>query len=534
MSMTRKKLDAGEYPNATKFSEDCKLMIRNCFVFNPVGMPVISSLSVTPAPSPSAVQNITMTSPTMHTLLWRRGLNDELNCNACGLYCNLHKCPCQKLMPAVRSGLYHKFHSSARPTSVKSDIICKHIHHDAFYHLNKPFVQIHAMAIVSTMCTEKTGTLTRVVSDSCKSVRKLKDNKARTNTNEVYLCAPCATRSLPSTTTAFEDIEEDTGERMFMGRAQLNFAKELGWPTYKETRDAAETIQMIPFSGDQTDAVVRHACPYVKGASETLTSRVSAVNKDYGHLDVVSISGRRSCRVWTTDTKIPRTQMATSEPLIPTTSPALMPRRGLNVPVNQLPTSFALHPEVTDFTASLLIDVAKALHLTNCYVNGFPTLNNADMVLKMLRAQLLTLYLLRRLGRGLSSLRVTPSNLPTRIPSASGWSATPEPVYHVTPLQHNNPFPFPSSVPHPHTNPPYPSPTPTMKWLPRLRNTSRWYRVPKAGIRMYYWFNVRLQFHDEGKQEKRTLCETGVSMEHACNIWSLQYRDMCQMAIVFW
>ncbi|KAG9056211.1 hypothetical protein FS842_011352 [Serendipita sp. 407] len=26
-----------------------------------------------------------------HTPLWRRGLNDELNCNACGLYCKLHK-----------------------------------------------------------------------------------------------------------------------------------------------------------------------------------------------------------------------------------------------------------------------------------------------------------------------------------------------------------------------------------------------------------------------------------------------------------
>ncbi|KAG6855281.1 hypothetical protein H0H87_005548 [Tephrocybe sp. NHM501043] len=25
-----------------------------------------------------------------HTPLWRRGLNDELNCNACGLYCKLH------------------------------------------------------------------------------------------------------------------------------------------------------------------------------------------------------------------------------------------------------------------------------------------------------------------------------------------------------------------------------------------------------------------------------------------------------------
>jgi GATA zinc finger len=27
-----------------------------------------------------------------HTPLWRRGLNDELNCNACGLYCKLVRC----------------------------------------------------------------------------------------------------------------------------------------------------------------------------------------------------------------------------------------------------------------------------------------------------------------------------------------------------------------------------------------------------------------------------------------------------------
>ena len=40
MSTTWKKLDAGEYPNATKFFEDFKLMIRNCFVFNPSNTPV--------------------------------------------------------------------------------------------------------------------------------------------------------------------------------------------------------------------------------------------------------------------------------------------------------------------------------------------------------------------------------------------------------------------------------------------------------------------------------------------------------------
>lgn len=39
-STMRKKLDNGEYANATKFFEDFKLMIRNCFTFNPAGTPV--------------------------------------------------------------------------------------------------------------------------------------------------------------------------------------------------------------------------------------------------------------------------------------------------------------------------------------------------------------------------------------------------------------------------------------------------------------------------------------------------------------
>ncbi|KAG2057138.1 Bromodomain-containing protein [Suillus hirtellus] len=40
MSTMRKKLEAGEYPNASKFFDDFKLMIRNCFLFNPAGTPV--------------------------------------------------------------------------------------------------------------------------------------------------------------------------------------------------------------------------------------------------------------------------------------------------------------------------------------------------------------------------------------------------------------------------------------------------------------------------------------------------------------
>ncbi|KAF7320222.1 Bromodomain-containing protein [Mycena kentingensis (nom. inval.)] len=37
LSTMRKKLDDGEYPSAQKFFEDFKLMIRNCFAFNPAG-----------------------------------------------------------------------------------------------------------------------------------------------------------------------------------------------------------------------------------------------------------------------------------------------------------------------------------------------------------------------------------------------------------------------------------------------------------------------------------------------------------------
>ncbi len=40
LSTMRKKLDAGEYPGAKEFYADFKLMIKNCFNFNPSGTPV--------------------------------------------------------------------------------------------------------------------------------------------------------------------------------------------------------------------------------------------------------------------------------------------------------------------------------------------------------------------------------------------------------------------------------------------------------------------------------------------------------------
>lgn len=40
LSTIRKKLDEHQYPTAQKFFDDFKLMIRNCFLFNPSGTPV--------------------------------------------------------------------------------------------------------------------------------------------------------------------------------------------------------------------------------------------------------------------------------------------------------------------------------------------------------------------------------------------------------------------------------------------------------------------------------------------------------------
>lgn len=40
LSTMRKKLENHEYSNASKFFDDFKLMIRNCFTFNPAGTPV--------------------------------------------------------------------------------------------------------------------------------------------------------------------------------------------------------------------------------------------------------------------------------------------------------------------------------------------------------------------------------------------------------------------------------------------------------------------------------------------------------------
>ncbi|KAI5121480.1 hypothetical protein M0805_003936 [Coniferiporia weirii] len=139
------------------------------------------SATATSATTPSALQGNSSTAPggvksecsncgATHTPLWRRGLNDELNCNACGLYCKLHKRPRPKSMRNQHGEGRHqaaprtdnsdslaqcynchtmatplwrkddegktvcnafKLHGSARPISMKSDIIRKRSRHDA-------------------------------------------------------------------------------------------------------------------------------------------------------------------------------------------------------------------------------------------------------------------------------------------------------------------------------------------------------------------------------------------------------------------
>ncbi|OCH93080.1 calcium ATPase, partial [Obba rivulosa] len=81
--------------------------------------------------------------------------------------------------------------------------------------------------------------------------------------------------------TAFEDNDPETGDVVFVGSktetALLTFAKENEWPDYKKTREAAQIVQMIPFSSARKamGVVVRlHGGRfrfYLKGASEILT-----------------------------------------------------------------------------------------------------------------------------------------------------------------------------------------------------------------------------------------------------------------------
>lgn len=178
------------------------------------------------------------------------------------------------------------------------------------------------MANASVVCTDKTGTLTQnvmtVVAGSVgingKFVRQLKENQSRTNAEEQetgqdeepvegtrkhgddfsidqadlgQILSPqlrdLFNEAIAVNSTAFEDTDPETGELIFIGSktetALLQFAKELDWPGFKKTRDAANVVQMIPFSSERKAMGVVVKLPngrhriYLKGASEILTKK---------------------------------------------------------------------------------------------------------------------------------------------------------------------------------------------------------------------------------------------------------------------
>ncbi|RDX57115.1 calcium-translocating P-type ATPase [Lentinus brumalis] len=176
------------------------------------------------------------------------------------------------------------------------------------------------MANASVICTDKTGTLTQndmtVVAGSigihCKFVHRLEENMTRTNAGEEAgvrggssqkhaqdfsidqkeinsTLSPAiqdlVNKAITINSTAFEDTEPETGNKVFVGSktetALLKFAKENGWADYKTTRDAADIVQMIPFSSERKAMGVvvrlskRHYRVYLKGASEILTKKCS-------------------------------------------------------------------------------------------------------------------------------------------------------------------------------------------------------------------------------------------------------------------
>ncbi|KAI9449865.1 Ca-transporting ATPase [Lactarius psammicola] len=167
------------------------------------------------------------------------------------------------------------------------------------------------MANASVICTDKTGTLTQnemtvvagTVGVYAEFVRRLEENRERTsskawsdpnakdfavdlaslNTVLPYPLKYLFNAAIAINSTAFEDVDPESGAPVFIGSktetALLGFAKELSWPNYKDTRDSASVIQMIPFSSDRKSMGCVVQLPdgshrlYIKGASEILTRK---------------------------------------------------------------------------------------------------------------------------------------------------------------------------------------------------------------------------------------------------------------------
>ncbi|KAF8972113.1 hypothetical protein BDZ97DRAFT_1752724 [Flammula alnicola] len=95
-----------------------------------------------------------------------------------------------------------------------------------------------------------------------KFVRLLDENAARTNADESQLNTVLSpelcelfNEAIAVNSTAFQDVDSESGLPVFIGSktetALLQFASELKWKDFQETRDAADVVQMIPFSSER-------------------------------------------------------------------------------------------------------------------------------------------------------------------------------------------------------------------------------------------------------------------------------------------
>ena len=153
------------------------------------------------------------------------------------------------------------------------------------------------MANSTVVCTDKTGTLTQnvmtVVAGSVgvhgKFVQQIDENVERSPVEKAgtsdrkfrddfaFDMKELFNAAIAINSTALKDHDHATGELNFVGSktetALLRFAKEFNWPDYHQTRESADTVQMIPFSSERKamGVVVKvgpdHWRLYVEGAS---------------------------------------------------------------------------------------------------------------------------------------------------------------------------------------------------------------------------------------------------------------------------
>jgi Ca2+-transporting ATPase len=162
------------------------------------------------------------------------------------------------------------------------------------------------MAGVTDLCTDMTGTMTQdhmtVISGLVGTHLDFRRDHQATGYSQVlpqvsersvdlHVLNMCLSPPLQRlfnetivlTCTALQDVDPITGVTEFVGSATevalLQFAQELGWSEFQPTRNAAQILEMIPFSSNRmasgafVDLGDGRCRLYLKGASEVLAKK---------------------------------------------------------------------------------------------------------------------------------------------------------------------------------------------------------------------------------------------------------------------